>query len=90
MPFYAFMQLNSLKPGESAVIDSIEADQALYQRLNALGFRSGKYLQVIRQAAFNGPLHVRIGSTDVIIRVQDARAIQLRPSLQPSSEPPPA
>lgn len=90
MSFYAFMQLNSLKPGESAVIDSIEADQALYQRLNALGFRSGKHLQVIRQAAFNGPLHVRIGSTDVIIRIQDARAIQLRPSLQPSVESPPA
>jgi ferrous iron transport protein A len=82
------MQLNSLKPGESAVIDSIDADQALYQRLNALGFRSGKYLQVIRQAAFNGPLHVRIGSTDVIIRTEDARAIQLRPSPHPSTEPP--
>lgn len=81
MPFYGFMQLNSLQPGESAVIDSIEADQALYQRLIALGFRPGKQLQVIRQAAFNGPLHIRIGSTDVIIRKHDAGAIHLRTSL---------
>lgn len=71
------MHLDQLKPGESAVIDRVQAEQALYQRLTALGFRHGKHLQLIRQAAFNGPLHVRIGSTDVIIRRQDARAIRL-------------
>ena len=62
------------------MIASINAEQALHLRLNALGFRPGKRLQVIRQAAFNGPLHVRIGSTDVIIRQRDAQAIQLDPA----------
>lgn len=73
------MHLDALKPGQTAIIDRIHAEQALSQRLNALGFRAGKQLEVIRQAAFNGPLHVRIGSTDVIIRLQDARAIHLHP-----------
>lgn len=71
------MHLDALKPGQSAIIDRIHAEQALSQRLSALGFRSGKQLEVIRQAAFNGPLHVRIGSTDVIIRLQDAKAIHV-------------
>ncbi len=71
------MHLDALKPGQVAIIDRIHAEQALSQRLNALGFRTGKQLEVIRQAAFNGPLHVRIGSTDVIIRLQDAKAIHL-------------
>lgn len=76
------MQLNALKPGDTAIIDGIQAEPALAQRLNALGFRDGKRVQVVRQAAFNGPLHIRIGSTDVIIRVQDAQAIRLRDSSQ--------
>lgn len=73
------MQLHQLNLGEYATIAHIQAEQALGQRLNALGFRPGKQLTVIRQALFNGPLHVRIGSTDVIIRVQDAKAIYLTP-----------
>jgi len=71
------MHLDALKPGQTAIIDRIHAEQALAQRLNALGFRSGKRIEVIRQASFNGPLHVRIGSTDVIIRLHDASAIHL-------------
>ncbi|QDC43697.1 FeoA family protein [Methylophilus medardicus] len=74
------MHLDALKPGQSAIIDRIHAEQALAQRLNALGFRAGKQLEVIRQAVFNGPLHVRIGSTDVIIRLEDAKAIHLHPT----------
>lgn len=81
------MQLNALKPGESAIIDGIQAEQALIQRLNALGFRPGKQVQVVRQAAFNGPLHIRIGSTDVVIRLQDAQAIYLSTPLSSDLEP---
>jgi ferrous iron transport protein A len=83
------MQLNALKPGESAIINDIEAEQALVQRLNALGFRAGKQVQVVRQAAFNGPLHIRIGSTDVIIRLQDAQAISLRSASPANPDPSP-
>ena len=84
------MHLDALKPGQVAIIDRIHAEQALSQRLNALGFRSGKQLEVIRQAAFNGPLHVRIGSTDVIIRLQDAKAIHLHPISSNQTESTPA
>jgi ferrous iron transport protein A len=69
--------LNNLIPGEYGVIQAIDADQGLHQRLNALGFRIGKKIELIRRASFNGPLHVRIGATDVILREIEAKRIQL-------------
>jgi ferrous iron transport protein A len=72
--------LNHLNPGEVGTIQAIQAEQALYQRLNALGFRIGKKIELIRRASFNGPLHVRIGTTDIILRNIEAQRIHLNQS----------
>lgn len=78
MPLNFFMSnLSQLRRGQQGQIESIDAEQLLIQRLAALGFRRGKVVQVIRQASFNGPLHVRIGSTDIMLRVNEARRIKL-------------
>lgn len=69
--------LSSLKEGETALVLSIEADEALHHRLIALGFRAGKPVTVIRQGRFQGPLQVRIGLTDVILRRVDAAKIRM-------------
>ncbi len=69
--------LTSLAPGEEASIVALHAPEALFHRLTALGFRKGRQVTLLRQAAFHGPLHVRIGSTDVIIRACDAHCIEL-------------
>ncbi len=69
--------LNSLNPGDFATIDAIDAELSLSQRLLAMGFRAGKKIELIRRASFNGPLHVRIGSTDVILRESEAKLIQI-------------
>ena len=74
------VKLNTLIPGQRGVIYAIHAEQALHQRLNAMGFRIGKKIELIRRASFNGPLHVRIGATDIILRGLDAARIQLLPS----------
>lgn len=71
-------RLTTLKPGSSAAITAIHAAEALHHRLNALGLRVGKQIQVMRQASFHGPLHIRVGSTDIIIRRSDAACIELR------------
>ena len=71
-------RLTALKPGQQAAITAIHAAEALHHRLNALGLRVGKQIQVLRQGAFFGPLHVRVGSTDIIIRRSDAACIELR------------
>lgn len=69
--------LASLLPGQDASIASIQAGEALHHRLAAMGFRHGRRVQLIRRGAMNGPLHVRIGSTDIIIRRSDARCVKI-------------
>ena len=67
--------LTTLQPGEFATIVAIHAEEALHQRLLALGFRSGKQVKLIRKAGFSGPLQVRIGTTDILLRSGEAGKI---------------
>lgn len=73
-------RLYNLKAGDFAKISGIDAiniEQSLCQRLLALGFRVGKNIKVMRKASFNGPIHVRVGSTDVILREAEAKLINI-------------
>jgi len=72
--------LDSLEPGQVATIQKVAVDEALYQRLAALGFRVGKSVAVIRRASFNGPLQVRVGNTDIILRRSEAHRIRIKTS----------
>lgn len=72
--------LSSLKPSEIGIIASIDAEESLFLRLAALGFRTGKKIELIRCASFNGPLQVRIGNTDIILRRSEANLIKIRSS----------
>jgi ferrous iron transport protein A len=69
--------LLSLRPGDEATVAAIHADSGLRQRLTALGFRPGRRLALIRCGTFAGPLHVRLGTTDVIMRRKQAAQIQV-------------
>ncbi|MEQ1628979.1 MAG: FeoA family protein [Gallionella sp.] len=69
--------LASLHIGETATIVSIHAEEALHQRLLALGFRTGKQIELIRKASFSGPLQVRIGTTDIMLRRTEAAKIKV-------------
>ena len=69
--------LATLQPGESATIVAIHAEEALHQRLLALGFRSGRQVGLIRKASFSGPLQVRIGTTDILLRRGEAAKIMV-------------
>jgi ferrous iron transport protein A len=71
------LSLNTLQPGESAVISAVSADEILHHRLAALGFRIGREIQLIRRGWFRGPLQVRIGTTEIILRRADADKIRI-------------
>jgi ferrous iron transport protein A len=71
------LNLAHLHPGDTATIVSIHAEEALHQRLLALGFRSGKQVELIRKASFSGPLQVRVGTTDVLLRRAEAAKIKV-------------
>ncbi len=69
--------LADLDAGECAIILAIHTDDALRQRLLALGFRVGKRIEIIRKAHFSGPLQVRIGTTDILLRKNEAAKIMV-------------
>jgi ferrous iron transport protein A len=74
------VKLSALKPGDSGVIAAVHSPEHLFQRLTAMGFRMGKRIELLRSAAFAGPLHVRIGTTEIALRRHVAQQIDLHPS----------
>lgn len=70
------MTLKTLDVGDSAVIDSIVADTDVAYRLESLGFVPGKTVTVIRRKT--GGSHVRVGTTEWVMRDSTADFVQLR------------
>uniref|UniRef100_B8HKG3 FeoA family protein n=1 Tax=Cyanothece sp. (strain PCC 7425 / ATCC 29141) TaxID=395961 RepID=B8HKG3_CYAP4 len=71
--------LASLKPGDVATIASLETSPGLHQRLLALGFRQGRQVIMLRQSWLSGPVHVRVGTTEVMMRRREAQSIKITP-----------
>lgn len=69
--------LARLQPGETGVIVAVEGEPELRTRLLSLGLRPGRRVAVIRRSRFGGPLQVRLGTSDLLIRPQQAANIRL-------------
>lgn len=76
----AFNTLDALRAGETGTILALHASAELYRRLAALGLRVGKHVRILRRGRFAGPLHIRVGTTDLMMRVSDAGCIQVQRS----------
>ncbi len=77
VPKESAVTLEQLAQGHTARIAEVVADEALYQRMLALGLRAGREVAVIRRARLGGTLQIRVGSTDLVIRPKEARRIRL-------------
>lgn len=69
--------LADLLPGQTGVIATIEGDPELRTRIQSVGLRPGRHVAVIRRSRFGGPLQVRLGTSDLVIRPQQAAHIML-------------
>ena len=67
--------LSQLPVGVTAVICCLKNSTEVSSRLRALGIRPGKQVHIVRNAAFAGPLQVRAGQTDIILRRNEANEI---------------
>lgn len=67
--------LSDLTTGLDARVTALRADHDFVQRLHALGLRIGRSVRVVRRGALNGPLQLRIGTTDIMLRRADAALI---------------
>ena len=69
--------LSHLMPGERGVIQDIHAEESVRKRLHAMGLLSGREAQLIRRARFGGPLQIRVGSVNLILRRREAAHVQV-------------
>ena len=74
-----FSDLSRLATGESAHITGIHAPDDIRQRLQAMGLRTGREARVIRQTRL-GPMQIRVGSVDLIMRRRDAARVTITAS----------
>ncbi|NES76555.1 MULTISPECIES: FeoA family protein [unclassified Okeania] len=73
------MNLSDLKTGQIAIVDRIissDDTRRIVQRLKEKGVVSNKPVQVLREAKFSSPLHIRVGSSQEInIQPEEAEMI---------------
>jgi ferrous iron transport protein A len=69
--------LDMLATNEPATILGVEAAEALYHRLAALGLRVGKRVRLLRRAPLGGPLHISLGMTEIMLRAEEARCVRV-------------
>ncbi|UXY15105.1 ferrous iron transport protein A [Chitiniphilus purpureus] len=69
--------LSELVPGRPAVVDDIRCLPELTRRLAALGLRVGRQVVLVRRAWLGGPVQVRVGATEFMLRRAEAAAISV-------------
>ena len=67
--------LSSLSPGETAVIQTFNADLNLQSRLVEMGILPGVEIRLIKKAPFQGPIEFKIRGYEVSLRYGDAEQI---------------
>lgn len=65
--------------GRCGTIVQVSAEGDLAARMSAMGLLPGRRVRVIRRSPFHGPIQVRTGQTDLIIRRAEADQIQVCP-----------
>ena len=73
------MNLNELKPGESARIDQVGGEGALRQHFLDMGVLPGTEVTMMKLAPLGDPMEVRIHSYELTLRLADAEKIAITP-----------
>ena len=71
------MTLDTVPVGSTVTIDKILFDEQFCRRCQALGLRCGNQATVIRRAPMGGPLQIRIGTTDLFLRGDLAKQVEV-------------
>jgi len=62
------------------MIQGIAAEDAVRQRMEAMGLRTGREACVVRSAHLGGPIQIRVGSISLILRRRDAALVSVVPA----------
>lgn len=80
------MLLAELGPGQRFVVLRIAFGGEIGKRLADLGFVSGIEGEVVRAAPFHGPMQIRLGDYDLIMRRHEAKLVEVEPLPQTAAE----
>ena len=80
------MNLNELKPGQSARIDIVGGEGALRQHFLDMGVIPGTEVTLVQFAPMGDPLELRIHEYELTLRLADAEKIDLYPDSHPAKE----
>jgi ferrous iron transport protein A len=64
--------LDQLRPGQQAVIASIDGSPALVQRLMEMGMIDGEPVELLAVAPLGDPIEIRCGSSRISLRRREA------------------
>ncbi len=73
------MTLNELKPGHSAVIETVGGEGALRQHFLDMGVIPGTEVTVVKLAPMGDPMELRIHGYELTLRLADAEKIEIVP-----------
>jgi len=71
------MTLDQLKATQCATVLGIDLPFEVRERLAALGVKVGRHLAVVHRLGPRGPMQVRAGRTDFILRAREAAGIRI-------------
>ncbi len=54
------------------MVSALEVAPGLRHRLEALGIKPGQQVRVLRRGWWSGPIHLRVGMTELMLRRVDA------------------
>lgn len=71
------MQLDDLKPGESATVLSVSLPEETRVRLCEMGLSEGRTVRLVRWAPLGDPLEIEVMDFHLAIRRAEARGVQV-------------
>ncbi|WP_373976530.1 ferrous iron transport protein A [Chitinibacter sp. SCUT-21] len=78
------MNLAQITLGQKAVVHALNVPADLAQRLAALGLRPDSEVTVLRRGWLGGPLQLRVGNTELMLRRDAATGIEVAPLQDPA------
>ena len=72
------LPLHELKPGQRASIESVQADDAIGQRLLEMGLLEGEQIQVIGFAPLGDPMEILLRDYRLSLRRTEAARVRVK------------
>ena len=71
------MTIASIGEGDELIVDSIRLCRETGKRLADMGFTKGARGRIVRRGFLGGPLQVRLGDCDIMIRASEADGVTI-------------